>query len=577
MASPTPQDLTTQLQKAQDALNAKTGKKTQLPSITPTSSPVITSDTLKPQDKFSFPDTTPSTAVVGDLARIQSQTDDYTSNLKTASDTAKATETTSFQDYLNTKLNAPTREQLESTNYAKKGGVDDVQVELDNINSQIRAEQRALDVQLREIDKQAGGLQSGAQSEKSNLQRDSLQKQADLSVIQMAIQGRYDSARNIADRSINARISQDQKEIDISREMYNRNASLFTLAESRAFESAQADRQRALDKEALDLKTLSDTKLEAMKMAQMNGAPSSVLQAIQSATSPEQVISAGGQYAVTDMLDRQLKQAQLRAANQTTTTKPTLQNFGTSDNPNWKQYNSTTGGWGDVSGIDSTPTSNALGNAIAKSKVDNINNILNSNALGSVVGPSSLARTQPGLWGAAKRFFSGALSGGTVGAGVGAVAGGFGAIPGAIIGALTTGVVNTLRGAPSELTGARQSFVGSVEQMRAELTKEKLAQAKGQGVTFGALSDGERGLIANAATKLGTWAVHVDGDKDKPVIGYNIDEKSFKKEMDVINYFTKLDAVIKGATPESVGAVTQPDGTVWIMNSDGTMSELKRQ
>ena len=318
MASPTPQDLTTQLQKAQDALNAKTGKKTQLPSITPTSSPVITSDTLKPQDKFSFPDTTPSTAVVGDLARIQSQTDDYTSNLKTASDTAKATETTSFQDYLNTKLNAPTREQLESTNYAKKGGVDDVQVELDNINSQIRAEQRALDVQLREIDKQAGGLQSGAQSEKSNLQRDSLQKQADLSVIQMAIQGRYDSARNIADRSINARISQDQKELDIRRDIYNRNSSLFTLAESRAFESAQADRQRALDKEALDLKTLSDTKLEAMKMAQMNGAPSSVLQAIQSATSPEQVISAGGQYAVTDMLDREAKRASIEASKSST-------------------------------------------------------------------------------------------------------------------------------------------------------------------------------------------------------------------------------------------------------------------
>ena len=572
MASPTPQDLTTQLQKAQDALNAKTGKKTQLPSIKPSSkpSPVITSDTLKPQDKFSFPDTTPSTAVVGDLARIQSQTDDYTSNLKTASDTAKATETTSFQDYLNTKLNAPTREQLESTNYAKKGGVDDVQVELDNINSQIRAEQRALDVQLREIDKNSqGALEGGVIAEKNRLNKDSLQKQADLSVIQMAIQGRYDSAKSIADRSINARISQDQKEIDISREMYNRNASLFTLAESRAFESAQADRQRALDKEALDLKTLSDTKLEAMKMAQMNGAPSSVLQAIQSATSPEQVISAGGQYAVTDMLDRQYKQAQLRAANQKPVAKRDTQVV------DGKLIDMQTGEI--ISDLSSSPTSNALGNAIAESKVDNINNILNSNALGSVVGPSSLARTQPGLWGAAKRFFSGALSGGTVGAGVGAVAGGFGAIPGAIIGALTTGVVNTLRGAPSELTGARQSFVGSVEQMRAELTKEKLAQAKGQGVTFGALSDGERGLIANAATKLGTWAVHVDGDKDKPVIGYNIDEKSFKKEMDVINYFTKLDAVIKGATPESVGAVTQPDGTVWIMNSDGTMSELKRQ
>jgi hypothetical protein len=188
-----------------------------------------------------------------------------------------------------------------------------------------------------------------------------------------------------------------------------------------------------------------------------------------------------------------------------------------------------------------------------------------------------LARTQPGLWGATKRFFTGLLGGGATGAGIGVAFGGVGAIPGAIIGGLTTGVVNASRGSMSQLTGARQSFVGSVEQMRSELTKDKLAQAKGQGITFGALSDGERGLIANAATKIGTWAIHEDGDPDKRVLGYNIDEKSFKREMDVINYFTKLDAVLRGSSPESVGAVTQPDGTLWVINSDGTMSQLKQK
>ena len=133
-----------------------------------------------------------------------------------------------------------------------------------------------------------------------------------------------------------------------------------------------------------------------------------------------------------------------------------------------------------------------------------------------------------------------------------------------------------LRGSKDELTGDRQAFIGSVEQMRAELTKDKLGQAKGQGITFGALSDGEKQLIANAATKLGTWAETDTGKPDGKVIGYNVAEKDFKKEMDVINYFTKLDAVLRGATPESVGAVTNPDGTLWILNSDGTMSQLKR-
>lgn len=225
----------------------------------------------------------------------------------------------------------------------------------------------------------------------------------------------------------------------------------------------------------------------------------------------------------------------------------------------------------------SSPTSNALGNALSGAKVDNINNILSSKSLDSAVGPSGLARTDTGLWSATKRFFSGLLGGAVAGGAGGAVFAGIGAIPGAIIGGLTTGVVNSLRGTKDELTGDRQNFIASVEQMRSELTVEKLAQAKGQGVTFGALSDGERGLIANAATKLGSWAIHEGGKADGTVTGYNIDEKSFKAEMDKINYFTKLDALIKGATPESVGAVTNPDGTIWILNSDGTLTQMIRQ
>ena len=237
------------------------------------------------------------------------------------------------------------------------------------------------------------------------------------------------------------------------------------------------------------------------------------------------------------------------------------------------QWNPTSGKWETIGG----DTTNALSNAIAENKVDNINNILNSGGLDSAVGPNSLAKTNTGLWEAAKRFFSGAIAGGIAGAGAGAVFGGVGALPGAIIGAVTTGVINTLRGTKDELTGDRQNFIASTEQVRSELTVAKLAQAKGQGVTFGALSDGERGLIANAATKIGTWAIYEDGDREKSVLGYNIDEKSFKQEMDVINYFTKLDAILRGATPESLGIITQPDGTLWVSNSDGTFSQLKRQ
>ena len=45
--------------------------------------------------------------------------------------------------------------------------------------------------------------------------------------------------------------------------------------------------------------------------------------------------------------------------------------------------------------------------------------------------------------------------------------------------------------------------------------------------------------------------------------------------MDKIDYYAKLDALKKGVTPESIGAVQQQDGTIWKLNSDGTLSQLK--
>lgn len=524
----------------------------------PRNTSVINSDTLKPQTPFEVSDTPPSTVVEGELARLESGTDQYTKNLESQAKNSSSTESKSFEDMVAGFLDAPTISGLESSSYANKGGVDDIQKELDSINSEILGEQEALRRKLESIDERGGGLQSGASAEKDNLRRESYRTQADLSIIQMGIQGRYDSAKTIADRYVNSQYDEGQKKIKTLELMYNRNKSLFDKDEQRAFDSAQTDRQNVIETQREEDTRKYNLIIEALKA----GAPSSVIRQMQSGTS-ETAMGLAAPFLAPKPVAK-------------TPTFGEVKNFGTADNPIWKERNLTTGAWEDVSGISTPTTGNPLGDAIAGAKIDNINNILNSSALDSVVGPSGLARTEPGLWGAAKRFFTGALTGGATGTGVGVLAGGIGAIPGAVIGALTTGVVNSLRGSKDELTGDRQAFVGSVEQMRAELTKEKLAQAKGQGVTFGALSDGERGLIANAATKIGTWAVHTDGDKDKAVLGYNIDEKSFKKEMDVINYFTKLDAVIKGATPESVGAVTNPDGTVWILNSDGTMSELKR-
>lgn len=124
----------------------------------------------------------------------------------------------------------------------------------------------------------------------------------------------------------------------------------------------------------------------------------------------------------------------------------------------------------------------------------------------------------------------------------------------------------------SMFTGGKSNFIAGVEQLRSQLNLQSLIEAKSKGATFGALSDQEGQMLANAATKIGTWAIK---DKNGQVVGYNASEGDFKQELDKINNFAKLDYALRGGNPADVGIVTMPDGTSWVQNSDGTMTKLR--
>lgn len=120
-------------------------------------------------------------------------------------------------------------------------------------------------------------------------------------------------------------------------------------------------------------------------------------------------------------------------------------------------------------------------------------------------------------------------------------------------------------------TGGKNNFIAGVEQLRSQLTLDSLVNAKARGATFGALSEGELKTLQASGSKLATWALK---DKDGNITGYNASEVDFKRELDKINNFAKLDFLIKGGSPEDVGAKKMDDGTVWVLNSDGTYTQL---
>jgi len=79
--------------------------------------------------------------------------------------------------------------------------------------------------------------------------------------------------------------------------------------------------------------------------------------------------------------------------------------------------------------------------------------------------------------------------------------------------------------------GAKQDFIAGVEQLISKDTLDTLINLKKAGGTLGALSDQERIMLQNAASKISTWKLTDDKGK---VTGYKISEDLFKKELENI-------------------------------------------
>lgn len=119
--------------------------------------------------------------------------------------------------------------------------------------------------------------------------------------------------------------------------------------------------------------------------------------------------------------------------------------------------------------------------------------------------------------------------------------------------------------------GAKDEFIGSVENVVKQLTLNTFAEAKERGMTFGAMSEGEWRILGESATKIAQWRQKDDGGN---VTGYDISESAFKEELDTLSNFAKMDALRKGAAPSEIGVQIMDDGTYWTQNSDGSYTEL---
>jgi len=245
---------------------------------------------------------------------------------------------------------------------------------------------------------------------------------------------------------------------------------------------------------------------------------------------------------------------------------PTLQNFGTATAPDWRQFNYSTGQWEQVEGIGGASTINEVKTLASLNRFqENISGIISSPALNSTVGTNFLTRTDGTIMGR--------ITAGIVGTGAGAAAGSVVPGVGNLVGAGIGLVASQLPGTWDRLTGERQDFLSDVHNLTSNLTLDKLAEAKAEGITFGALSKDEWVILAASAQKITDWEVH---DGDGKVIGYNISEKIFLDEMDEINKWKAQDALYSNVSWQDIQGVDYDSetGTYWYRNNDGSADQL---
>ncbi len=213
----------------------------------------------------------------------------------------------SLTTLVNTALGRTGQAETRANEYATTG-VDTLNSELKDINNKIIQEQVANRRQIEELQRNnPQGLFGGAlNSEVNRLNRESLSKQADLAVIQMAKQGQYDSAKEIADRAIAVKLEKQGNEIEVRKLQYQELKDQLTKDEQRQFESITKQKDREYEQKKSDLKSISDLSFNALE----NGAPPSLVARMRAATTVEEAIRIGGSYI--NKYDRAYKDAQTK-------------------------------------------------------------------------------------------------------------------------------------------------------------------------------------------------------------------------------------------------------------------------
>lgn len=255
-------------------------------SLTP---PAVSSATLANEPDFNLP--TGINSATGSAMSLDATLAALPKTLAQNKKDAQTNEQDSFEAFLSGVEGAETPSQVRLRT-EKDLGIQALDTNATDLSNQLIAEQERLRKEVERVQTAPGSATASERDrEVAELTRVSRRQQADLSITQLAAQGRLDAARRIADTAVLAETEYQQKKLDILQLAYNRNKDLFTKAEQREFEMAQADRERIAENETFKLRADYEQKIrqnDPLYLAQLAKARADAAAAAGS-TSPENV------------------------------------------------------------------------------------------------------------------------------------------------------------------------------------------------------------------------------------------------------------------------------------------------
>ena len=264
---------------------------------TPSLPQSITAQNLNQGSNFELPPTPVSTAIPAAKGAMEAGAEQTTSDLKRylieQDKQAKLASDESNKEIRGTMkkiLDLPQQQadlEEEANIAGKTKAKNEARKQVQNFNNQLIQEQRALLRQTEEIEKNKEGMLAGAmQSEINRVSRESLRKQADISLNKLVAQASFedatfdlDTAQSLVDHKIALQLEPLEQKLKFDQFFAERNYNKLDTSEKRILDQLFAEDKRAKDQTETDLKTANDYLLKAGE----NGVPLSVFQSIQGA------------------------------------------------------------------------------------------------------------------------------------------------------------------------------------------------------------------------------------------------------------------------------------------------------